>query len=640
MDSLNKQSDIQIFGTDIDNDAIEAARAAIYPSSIVDDVTPERLARFFVRESNSYVIKKDIREMAVFSTQDILKDPPFTRLDLISCRNVLIYLDSASQKRLLGLFHYALRRDGILFLGSSETAAETQGLFTEIEKKWKIFRRQESDYPNYKEGELPFSFELSRLEPVEASPRIRPFENRELQIPKLAEKLLLDRYAPACVVVNRSGQILYTHGPTRRYLELPEGKPNLNIQEMTRGSLKAAIASLLAKGGRQRKRTSLEDIQVRTNGGYHRLNLTALRYEGSRGAGGLLLIAFEPASAKKLTEKKPGRLATRDTGRLTQVQRELRETRERLQTTIDELQSSNEELRSYNEEVQSVNEELQSTNEELESSKEELQSLNEELATVNAELQRKLEELSGANDDMKNLMDSTKVATLFLDGRLHIKRFTPEMTKIINLVPADVGRPLSHFKIAVQDENFAPDARAVLDTLMPKEREIRTTDGGWYLQRIMPYRTTTNVIDGVVVTYTDITYAKRSELEREEARKFAESIVETVREPLVVLDVNLNVISANRSFYQLFKLTPRLAERHSFFELKAGQWDIPELRRILGNILPENHEFENFKVEYDFADLGHKVLLMNARKIFRSDVGADAILLAMEDITERAGTSS
>jgi two-component system CheB/CheR fusion protein len=637
MDSLKKHLNVQIFGTDVDSDAVAKARAAIYPPNIVSDITPERLTRFFTvsKANNGYTIIKEIREVALFSIQDLLKDPPFTRLDLVSCRNVLIYLDSASQQRVLRLFHYALRRDGILFLGSSETATESFGLFEEVNKKWKIFRRRQLDYA---EGELPFPVELSRVEPWEAVPKVPAKEVREPQVARIAERLLLDRYAPACVLVDRSSCILYTHGPTRRYFELPEGAPSLNVLEMARGSLKSALATLLDKNGVSKKRTSsLEGVQVRIDGSYQRLNLRATRHRADREGGELTLITFEPVVPVKKGKKAP-RVAASDRGHVAQLERELRDARQRLQTTIDEMQSSNEELKSYNEEVQSVNEELQSANEELESSKEELQSLNEELATVNAELQRKLEELSGANDDMKNLLDSTKIATLFLDSQLQIKRFTPEVARIINLIPTDVGRPLSHFKTALQDENLAQDAQEVLDTLLPKEREIGSTEGQWYLKRVNPYRTTGNVIDGVVITFTDITQRKQSESKVEAARNFAESIVETVKEPLVILDINLNVISANPAFYQLFKLTPRFTEQHSFFDLKSGQLDIPELRRLLENILPQNHVFDDFRVEHEFADLGRKILLLSARRVHRGDIGTDAILLAMRDITDRQET--
>jgi two-component system, chemotaxis family, CheB/CheR fusion protein len=633
MDALKKHFNVQIFGTDIDTDAIETARAGIYPANIVKDVAPARLTRFFLDQSDGYHIKKEIREMAIFSIQDLIKDPPFTKLDLLSCRNVFIYLDSELQKRLLRLFHYALRRDGILFLGASETIGGYVDLFAERNKRWKIFKRRDSK--QVIGANLPFPLEPSRREP-EIGPRAQSKEGHETWISGVAEKLLLDRYVPPCVLINKSGNILYTHGATSRYLGLPQGQASLNILAMARGRLKSALATLMRKAGMQKQPASLEGVRLRSDDKYHRLNLTATRYPGGHGAGELLLIVFEDAGSGKVKTRKRGRSApSRDARRVARLEQELWDAREQLQLVMAEKQSPDEELRSYNEELQSANEELQSVNEELETSKEELQSLNEELATVNAELQGKNEELSSANDDMRNLLDSTKIATLFLDTRLCVKRFTPEVTKVINLVQGDVGRPVGHFKTKFVDDNVAQKAQEVMDTLLPTENEISSTDGQWYLKRITPYRATNNVIGGVVVTFIDITERKRLELAAEETRKFAQDIVETVREPLVVLDSDLNVVSANTSFYRRFNLTPQLAERRSLFELNNRQWDIPELRRLLEKVLPENHSFGDFTVELDSPDLGHPILLLNARRIHRGDIGTALILLALEDVSDR-----
>ena len=404
---------------------------------------------------------------------------------------------------------------------------------------------------------------------------------------------------------------------------------------MAHGRLKNALATLIRKASAQKRPASLESVQLRSNGKYHRLNVTATRYHGGHGAGELLLIAFEDAGPRKLKTRKEGRPAPRDAGRVARLEQELWDAREQLQMVSAGKQSPDEELRSYNEELQSANEELQSMNEEFETSKEELQSLNEELATVNAELQGKTEELSSTNDDLRNLLDSTNIATVVLDTRLCVKRFTPEVTKVINLVQEDVGRPVSHFKTKLEDENLAQEAQEVLDTLLPKQSEIRSIDGQWYLERITPYRATNNVIGGVVVTFIDVTERKRLELATEEAREFAEDIVETVREPLVVLDTELNVVSANKSFYRRFKLTPQVAERRSLFELNKPQWDIPELRRLLEKVLRENHPFDAFTIEHDSPDRGHTILLLNARRIHRDDISTDLVLLAFEDVTDR-----
>ena len=544
----------------------------------------------------------------------------------------MIYLDSELQKRLLRLFHYALQPDGILFLGASETIGGYVDLFDERNRRWKIFKRRDSKQAVG--ASLPFPFAPSRRE-IETGSRAQSTGSSATRISGVAEKLLLERYAPPCVLIDKSGNILYTHGPTSRYLALPLGQASLNILAMARGSLKNALATLIRKASAQKRPASLEGVQIRTNGKYSRLNVTATRYHGGHGTGELLLIALEDAGPRKATIRKKGRPAPRGAGRVARLEQELWDAREQLQTLIAEKQLPDEELRSYNEELQSANEELQSMNEELETSKEELQSLNEELSTVNAELQGKTEELSSTNDDLRNLLDSTNIATLFLDRRLCVKRFTPEATKLINLIQKDVGRPVSHFKTNLEDENLAQEAQEVLDTMIPKQRETRSIDGQWYLKRIRPYRAANNVIDGVVVTFIDITERKRLELVVEEARKFAQDIVETVREPLIVLDNALNIVSANESFYRLFKLTPEQTERRSLFEVNQRQWDIPELHRLLEKVLPQNYAFDNFTIEHDLPDMGHTILLLNARRIHRGPIGTDLILLALEDVTDR-----
>ena len=440
MDALKKHFSVQIFGTDIDADAIDTARAGIYPGNIVNDVAPARLGRFFLNQNDGYHIKKEIREMAIFSIQDLIKDPPFTKLDLLSCRNVLIYLDAELQKKLLPLFHYALRPDGILFLGASESIDGYVDLFAERNRRWKIFKRRDS-LPAAGAG-LPFPFDPSRKGSGAIASREQSTASRDTRISGVAEKLLLDRYAPPCVLIDKAGDILYSHGPTSRYLALPQGQASLNLLAMARGRVKNALATLMGKARAQKRPVALAGVQIKNDGKYHRLNLKATRYHGGHGAGELLLIVFEDAGPRKAKTSKGGRPAARVAGRMAQLEQELWDAREQLQMVSAEKQSPDEELHSYNEELQSANEELQSLNEELETSKEELQSLNEELTTVNAELQGKSEELSSTNDDLKNLLDSTNVATLFLDTRLCVKRFTPEVTKVISLVQEDVGRPV------------------------------------------------------------------------------------------------------------------------------------------------------------------------------------------------------
>ncbi len=633
MNALRKRFNVQIFATDIDSDAIETARSGIYRGNLVKDVTRERLRRFFLDQRDGYQVKKEIRGMVIFSIQDLVMDPPFTKLDLVSCRNLLIYLDAPLQRRLLSLFHYALRPDGILFLGSAETVGGDVDLFAERNRRWKIFKRRHSMHAA--ELSMPFFFDRSYKESGEIGSRAINTGSGDPATSGIAEKLLLDHYAPPCVLINKAGNILYTHGRTGKYLALPQGQASLNILAMARGPVRNALATLVHTASARKRPASLQGIRLGSDGKDHRLNLTATPYSSGRGAGELLLIAFEDAGPRKVKTGKTGRPVQRNSALVARLEQELWDAREQIQTVSEEKQSPEEELRSYNEELQSANEELQSMNEELETSKEELQSLNEELATVNAELQGKSEELSTANDDIRNLFDSTKIATLFLDTRLCVKRFTPEMTKIIDLVPEDIGRPLSHFRTRLVDENLVQNTQEVLDTLIPEQNEIRSIDGRWYLMRMTPYRAASNVIAGVVISFIDITERKQFEVAAEKAREFAEGVVETVREPLVVLDRDLTVVSANLSFYRRFNLAPKLAQRRSLFELNKRQWDVPELRGLLEKVIPEDHAFDDFTVEQDIPGLGRTIQLLSGRRIRRGAIDTDLILLAFEDVTDR-----
>jgi two-component system, chemotaxis family, CheB/CheR fusion protein len=633
MEKLKKRFNVQIFGGDIDADAIETARAGVYKATIAKEVGRARLERYFQQQSDGYHIKKEIREMAVFAVQDLTKDPPFTKLDLLSCRNVFIYLDAELQKKLLRLFHYALRPGGILFLGSSESIANYQNFFAARNKRWKIFRRRESD-PMVR-ASSPYPFDPARKPTAGTGSRTESPASYETLIAKIAQGFLLDRYAPPCVLIDKSGMILYAHGPTNRYLALPQGTSSLDVRAMARGRLKTALTTLIRKASGKKTALFREGVQIRMDGKSQQLNLTATRYQGEQGTGELLLIAFEDAGPPDTKTKRRGRSTARGRSSIAQLEQELWEAPEQLQMADQERRSPDEELRSYNEELQSANEELQSMNEELETSKEELQSLNEELSTVNAELQGKIEELSSINDDVRNLLDSTKVATLFLDRRLCVKRFTPEVTHLVNLIDKDIGRPLSHFKTNLADEDLLRDAGEVLNQVVPKEREVRSLDGAWYLMRITPYRAIDNVVGGVVISFIDIGEVKRSELAAEKARDFAEGIVETVQVPLVVLNPGLSVVSANQSFYRRFDLTAQSTEGRSLFELNEGRWDIPELRLLLEKVIPEKQVVEGFTIEGNFPDRGPIILELNARRIYRGDVDTSTILLAIQDVTDR-----
>jgi two-component system CheB/CheR fusion protein len=526
MDKIKRHFDMQIFGTDLDNEAVDSARAGQFPNGIRVDVSPKRLERYFTKEDSVYRIRKEIREMAIFAPQKVIKDPPFTKLDLISCRNVLIYLNADLQRRLLPIFHYALKPGGLLFLGPSETIGPFTDLFDTVDKKWKIFRCKESRASAGALPEMPASQLPANTGEVGLPSVTAPM--RESNVSMMLDRLALARFCPAFVVVNDRGDIIHVHGRTGEFLELAEGQARTNVLDMARDGLPHELAATLRQAATADGEVTRENVRVKTNGDYTYVNLSVIRIVEPEPIRGLLMILFRPvapaAAPTAAPTAKMGPASKVSMDRVETLERELQYMKESHQTTLEELETSNEELKSTNEELQSTNEEMQSTNEELETSKEEMQSLNEELTTVNAELQSKVEDLSQANADMQNLLNSTDIATIFLDDDLNIKRFTEQARKIVAIRPADVGRPISELASRLKGEDLTRDCTEVLDTLAFKRREVETTDGGWYLMRIMPYRTTDNVIDGLVITFINIKEMKEAE-KSGERRVFFESIL-------------------------------------------------------------------------------------------------------------------
>ncbi len=630
MNEAKKNLNVQIFATDIDGNAIEKARIGSF-SGIAADVGNERLSRFFTSEGNLFHIRKEIREMLVFAPQSVIKDPPFTKLDLISCRNLLIYLNGDLQKKIIPLFHYSLLPNGILFLGSSETISGFVDLFSMLDNKWKIYKRRDSIYSAQPFIEFPVS--RSKGKAYEAVMNKSEVKN----ITQLAEKIILDSYSPNCVIVTETGDIVYIHGRTGKYLELTNGEAKMNIFEMAREGLQQELPALIRKVLSSKRSLTTEGIKVKTNGATQLINLTVKPIKEPAVMRGSLLIVFEEVKPpQKASTSKAIRYEKKSEKIIRELERELKSTKENLRSTIEELETSNEELKSTNEEMQSTNEEMQSSNEELETSKEELQSLNEELITVNTELQNKNDELSVVNNDMKNLLESIDIPTIFLDNNLFIKRFTFHATKVVNLMSSDIGRPINHIATNLKYDSFIDDAKEVLRTLVYKKVELQTNDGVWYQMRILPYRTTGNVIDGVVITFSDINSLKTAYDEINKlnqdirlAREYADNIVDAVRESLLILDKDLKVLSANRSFYKMFNTGSEQTVGRYIYELDGRKWEIPRLRELLEQIIPQRNVFEDFEVEYDFADAGRKQLILNARQIFHGEKETKLILLAI-----------
>jgi two-component system CheB/CheR fusion protein len=491
---------LQVFATDLDADAIARARQGYYPGNIAADVSAERLRRYFVEEGIGYRIGKEIREMVVFAPQNVIMDPPFTKLDILTCRNLLIYLGAELQKTLLPLFHYSLRPGGILMLGSAESIGGFNDLFAPLDAKARLFRRRDGPQPNdsleFPTRAFPTQSEAPMATPHESPPNLQ----------QLADQLLLQRFSPAAVLVNGDGDIVYISGRTGRYLEPAAGKANWNIVAMARDGLRQQIALALPKALRGGEPASCRGLRVGSNGDSLVVDVTIhpVLEPPLRGMAMIVFAEFvaPPEAAADAATAAP--LSRHRSPRMTELARALTRAQQELRALRDEMQISQEELKA-------ANEELQSTNEELTTSKEELQSLNEEMQTVNVELQSKLDELSTANNDMKNLLNSTDIATVFLDGALHIRRYTTQATRLFKLIPSDIGRPLSDIVTDLDYADLLTDADAVLRSLALSDREIATADGRWYQVKIMPYRTMDNVIDGVVITCTDIRRAKELE---------------------------------------------------------------------------------------------------------------------------------
>ena len=523
-EKLKKNFAVQIFATDIDNKAIATARTGIYPASIAADISSERLSRYFSPNPGevsgspgAYRVQKSIRDILIFSEHNVIKDPPFSNLDLISCRNLLIYMSVDLQRKLIPLFQYALNPGGYLFLGSSESVGDYGDSFTSIHRKAKIYQRNESFQT--KRWAPVSQFLFSKLpadeEPQPSSTKKSATANHKT-LKQITERELLQHTQMTGILVNAKGDIVYLHGRSGKFLEPAPGEFDRNIIKMAREGLARPLTTSLRNVVSTETSDSIKGLRIKTNGDYASVDLTVRPVELATDLSAdetLYLVILEESPEKEKESSLPqsifdgeGKTTEKDPDpRIASLQKELQEKEEYLQASNEELETSNEELKSSNEEMQSMNEELQSTNEELETSKEELQSVNEELATVNAELQNKVADLSRANNDMNNLLAGTGIATVFVDHQLNIMRFTPTATRIINLILSDVGRPVCHVVSNLQGyDRLVEDTQEVLDTLVPKEVEVKTIEGKKYKMLIQPYRTLENVIEGAVLTFVSV----------------------------------------------------------------------------------------------------------------------------------------
>jgi two-component system, chemotaxis family, CheB/CheR fusion protein len=564
---------VQIFATDIDETAMGIARAARYPASVVKEVSPGRLKRFFVQEAGIYTVVKELREMCIFSTHSIIRHPPFSRLDLISCRNLLIYFKPKLQSQIIPLFHYSLRPGGYLFLGSSENLSRHTDLFASIDRKNRIFRRRDLVVRPL----VPLSQFLPRLRREGSGAG----EDRSALL-QLSDTLraitnaILERFAPTYVIVDEADQALYFSPGTGKYLQPASGPPNRDIVAMARPGLRADLRAALHRAKQTRRRVVRDRIIVRINGGTQTISLAVEPIEEGKEIGyGVVFIDRGPTRTMEEVADAEG--PESEDATVQQLERELQETRERLQSTIEELETANEEFRSSNEELQSVNEELQSTNEELETSKEELQSVNEELETVNSELSGKIDELDRANSDLNNLFQSTQIATIFLDKQLVIRSFTPAVTKLFNLIPGDQGRPLTDLSARLVYPDLEGDIRTVFNGEVI-ERALSMPDGSeHYLARLLPYRTADDTIDGVLLTFTDVTNIAAAE---EQQKVLTSELSHRVKNTLaVVSSIAERTLSDGEEKTDLIGRFHALGHTHDL--LSEGGWTEARLRDII-----------------------------------------------------------
>lgn len=630
---------LQVFGTEISEASLEKARKGLYPESISVDVTPERLRRFFVRVDGEYVISKSVRDTCVFSRHNLVSDPPFSNMDLVCCRNVLIYMGPLLQKKIVPMLHYALKPNGFLFLGSSESVSGFEDIFAPLDKKHRIFLqkptpvRRHLDVARYRLG----------TGIVQDGGRFSPGAGEKgLDVQKEADRIILANHAPSGVIINGDMEVLQFRGRTSPFLEPPSGKASFNLLRMARQGLAAALQIAIKKAKKTNAVVKKQSIHLQLNGSPGLVRIEVAPLPVASGENRCFLVLFEeniPAKAepppKSANRGAKSRLA--ENREISRLKRELADVQDAMGVLVEAHEASAEELRSVNEEVLSANEELQSTNEELETSKEELQSANEELHTLNDELRSRNHELGQSNSDLMNVMSSANLPLVVVGSDLRIRRFTPTADRAFHIIASDIGRPITHLRSRINAQDLEQLILQVIGSLTPQEREVEDSEGHWHLLQIRPYRTLDNKIDGAVLSLVDIDAQKQVSEQQRKAKEFAEAIVDTVREPLLLLDSDLRILKVNASFYEIFRVTPQETEHRFLYRIGNEQWNIPKLRVLLENSLANSRgEVRDFEVEHEFPGIGHKIMLVNARRISESSPSREPlILLAIEDITAR-----
>jgi two-component system, chemotaxis family, CheB/CheR fusion protein len=619
---------VQIFATDISDTALDRARSGLYSEASVAEIPTERLKRFFVRHEGGYQVNKSVREMCIFAKQNLVKDPPFSNLDLVSCRNVLIYLGPVLQRRVIPTLHYSLKPNGYLMLGEAESLGGFADHFALVDKKDKIYQKRKT---------------AARLTTYFASTDYSPRRIEDARTGRLlpapftveneVEQLLINRFVPASIVVNDQMDIVQFQGKTGPYLEPAAGQPTFNLSKMAREGLMVDLRAALSAAKKTNGATRREGVQMLSEGRVRAVDLEVLPLRRKTSEERYYVIVFRDrvetsrssARGQNGKTKKSDHPTVRENQRL---KREMAQLRGQLGSLIEEHESTQEQFKSVNEEVLSANEELQSTNEELETAKEELQSTNEELTTLNEEVQNRNAELTSANNDLLNLLSQVDIPVVMVSRDLCIRRFSPPAQKILNLLVSDVGRRLGQIRPNLDLQDLEPIVREVIERSTPQRHEVRTKEGVWHALQVRPYQTWDHKIEGAVITLQNIDALKRMV-----NREYADAVIESARMPTLVLDNDLRVTVANPAFYRAFGVVLEETENSLIYELGNGQWNIPRLRQLLEEIVPQHARVDDYAMSHDFPSLGPRDMLLNARRV-ELQPGHAFILLAIEDVTE------
>ncbi len=631
---------IQIYGTDICEPAIKIARLGSYPESASRNISPERLDRFFIKENGRYRITKAVRDCCIFSIQDVTSNPPINRLDLLSCRNLMIYLDPTIQKKLMETFYYALNPNGFLMLGSSESVGSSANLFAVIDKKYKLFLKK--SIPQYSVKIVSQEPLKNPVERLSKNPGIISFKQlTKITDPvTLAEQMMLAKYSPAWVLVNQALDIVQFRGATDYYIAPASGLPTWNLIKMLRDGLAPSIRVLIHSALKEIKPVRKNGLKVNSKAIPRVVDVEVIPLMTAAEDFYFLIVFIESKDTKKLLskEKVQKRKSNEKDPILLEnasLKEELALTHKSLQSIVEDQTATSEEMQSTNEEVLSANEELQSTNEELETAKEELQSTNEELTTLNDELTNRNNELDHLSNDLINVLSNANVSIVMVGSDLRIRRFTPMAEKLLNLIPTDVGRILTEINFGFNISKLEERVASVIRTMDTFEAETQDRQGLWYSIRIRPYKTIDNKIDGAVIVFVNINDVKLKQNLIEDAKRYSEGVIQTVRDPLVVLDKDLRIERANQAFYDTFKVTEQETIGHTFYEIGNQQWDIPRLKTLLEDVLPSKSEIRNFEVNHKFEQIGDKIIILNARTLEWEGQRKHLILIGLHDLTER-----